>query len=394
MKNKVNSRPYIVFQADSFCFGPASIALAIGKQIKEKTGNSYFKLIALGQGTSYELFSSSSVFDECYVFEYSCLDEIPNSMKDILLQSFIIMSVADFHFAKLVSSLGLKVIFIDPLFWMWDKVPIRIDTCAQYYAVDFPGVSEKIDEFALHFPDDKKPIIVNAIRDNSSLASVASAHSNMLLINLGGMQCPFGYNLELILSMCRCILEVTLEEKLYDKILICGGGEPIKYLAEQFRDYGRKVEVESLPQRKFFVQVASCRTLMTVPGLSIVYEALYFSKPTLFLLPLNYSQHLQSAIYRKILKNYCFVSWGKMPGYQELPPNLLEENGIRLSFQQGKKFSSDPHAQLIFKNTISDFFQKVSSLGHALGIRLDETKGIRFDGASQIADKILADMFV
>ena len=334
------------------------------------------------------------MFDECYYFDFSHWDDCPDTVKEALVKSSAIICVVDFKFSEMLSDIGLEAIFVDPLYWMWDEDPIRIDSCRRYYALDFPGVKQKVAAHSELAPDDAVPVIVEAIRDNSTLEEVTSlTEENVLLVNFGGMQSPLGYNLDLAVSMSRCILEAALSENLYDKVLICGGGSPIQQLKEYLRDIDdERVTVKALPQSEFFVQLASCRTFITVPGLSIVYEALYLSKITLFILPLNYSQHRQSVTYKRILGNAYFISWDDLQGYETLPSGLPEKDGVELSFQQGKKFSLDVSAQLEFKKMLSDFLYLASPLRLSLNIYQSDTDILGFDGAAQLAREILSDI--
>ena len=293
-------------------------------------------------------------------------------------------------FAKIIyENFGKKVIFIDPLYWMWDKDPMDVELCNKYYALNFPGVSERVAKTRQRLSDLDILRIVDAVRDNRTLSKVSTTKTkNLLLINFGGMQYPFGSNINLALTMTKIILEVVLSENIYNEIVICGGGEPIRQISESLNQINKKVRVRISPQKpiEFLKLLASCRTLVTVPGMSIVYEALYLSKPTIFILPLNYSQHLQVTIYKKMLKNAAYITWNDLEGYQTLPPGLPEEEGVKLAVELGNKFYLDLHAQARFKDLITEIF---TSDTITKGITLSEEFNIGFDGAKQIAMEIL-----
>jgi len=312
----------ILIEAVPFGYGPASIAIAIAEELREETKHRSIRLIALGKDVSYELFSSSDLFDEVWKF-----DNYDSQNWDMKIKNRILKSDA------IISSV--------------------------------------------------------AVRDNRTLSKVSTTKTkNLLLINFGGMQYPFGSNINLALTMTKIILEVVLSENIYNEIVICGGGEPIRQISESLNQINKKVRVRISPQKpiEFLKLLASCRTLVTVPGMSIVYEALYLSKPTIFILPLNYSQHLQVTIYKKMLKNAAYITWNDLEGYQTLPPGLPEEEGVKLAVELGNKFYLDLHAQARFKDLITEIF---TSDTITKGITLSEEFNIGFDGAKQIAMEIL-----
>jgi hypothetical protein len=389
---KSKDKKTIIFEAVSFGYGPASIAIAIAEELYEEVRSRSIpiKLIALGKDVSYELFSSSNLFDKVLEFRDYDLKNWSLNIKDELQRADIIISI-DPDFANAVYKiLRRKVIFIDPLYWMWVKDPIDINLCEKYYALNFPGVSDKVAKTRSKIlnPDILK--VVDAVRDNRTLSRVSSIETkDLLLINFGGMQYPFGSNVNLALSMTKIILDVALSLDHYNEVIICGGGKPIKQLAESLNRVNEKVKVRTSPQEpfEFLKLLASCRTLLTVPGMSIVYEALYLSKPTLFILPLNYSQHLQVKIYKEILKNATFITWDDLEGYQMLPPGLPEEEGVKLAIELGEKFHSDLNAQAEFKDLVTKFFSSKSLLK---GISLKEGFELGFNGAQQIAKDIFS----
>lgn len=380
----------IIFEAVSFGYGPASIAIAVAEELQEVAKKVPIRLIALGKDASYELFYSSNLFHEVWEFKDYDLNYWPSKIKEELLKVDVIVSSIDPDFAKIVYEiLGRKVVFIDPLYWMWDEDPVDINLCEKYYALNFPGVPEKVAKTKSKISNTDILKVVDAVRDNRTLSKVSSIkNKNLLLINFGGMQYPFGSNVNLALSMKKIILDIVLSSGMYKEILICGGGKPIKQLAKSLNQLNEKVRVKISPQNpiEFLKLLASCRTLITVPGMSIVYEALYLSKPTLFILPLNYSQHLQVMIYKSILKNAQYITWDDFDGYQMLPPDLPEEKGVKLAVELGDSFYSDINAQSKFKKLVMKFFTSESS---SKGISLKETFNLGFKGAKQIAKDIL-----
>ncbi|NHJ13501.1 MAG: hypothetical protein EAX95_07475, partial [Candidatus Thorarchaeota archaeon] len=116
-----------------------------------------------------------------------------------------------------------------------------------------------------------------------------------------------------------------------------------------------------------------------------VYEALFFKKNTLFGLPLNYSQHLQTQAYLKMLSNAYFIRWDDIEGYESLPAGLSEEEGVQRAIEMGNRFSNDNHAQRMFREKVAVFLHSQSKPG----IGISENSDMKFKGAEVVAKFLL-----
>lgn len=369
----------IIIQAIPFCFGPGAQTLAIGNQLRSILKDN-LKLIALGTGTTYEFLKKSKTFDE--IIEYSSERNMPKKIKSLLLSADKIICVGDFEFIDLVNKIGRKVEFVDPLFWMWDKFPSNINLCNRYYAVDFPEVKKKVREYSKKFPENLKPVIVNQICEYSKRKK--KKHYDTIVVQFGGVQNPFGINVELIITMVEEISNSIKDIPEIKKVFVRGGSKVMKIVKKRAKVLNKRMEIGSSFHKDFLKELSLCKAVLTVPGMSIVYEAFAGKIPLLFILPLNYSQHRQPLAYKKIFKNFDYISFDKFKGYKTLPKNIPEDKAISEAINMGKRFYNDLKARKKFREEITKFLSKKKY--KTMKVRRQK---IRIDGAKYIAEDLV-----
>jgi len=313
----------IVFQGIPFCYGPASHILAIANQVRLKLSRTEVDLIGLAEGTVFELLSMSTCLDRVYEFSTK-RSSIPNHIKSMLNNADKIISVGDFDFASQVYDTGRKVAFVDPLLWMWDKLPEQIGLCAEYFVVDFDGVRAGLDELRNTFPQGPDPILVNQICEIMPQNSNINSSSNTIILQFGGMLSPFGCNIDLAIAMTEEVIKAISGLQNIAKLLVRGSAQVTSEISRSLAYHDYRIKFGPVPQNVFLEELLTCGTLFTVPGMSIVYEALIAKANTFFLLPLNYSQHRQMAIYSKVIQGGSSIVWEDIPGYSTLPAGMYE----------------------------------------------------------------------
>ncbi|NHJ14478.1 MAG: hypothetical protein EAX95_12435, partial [Candidatus Thorarchaeota archaeon] len=259
----------IIIQAAPFCYGPASIGIAIANEIRKQDRTGSTRLIAMGEQTSYDLFSTSGLFDQCEQIDCDCPDSWSTPVIRKLKGASKIVSVVDPDFSKAINTVGRRAIYVDPLYWMWDKNPISVLSCEKYFALNFPGVAERISRIHEGEPEERRPTIVDAVRDNVTLEALKTETTDdSLLITYGGMQSPLGSNIRLALVMTRIIAEVALEGELYGNVFIRGGGHPIRMITKHLAINNERIVVDPFPSHpsEFLSLLANCQSLVTVPG--------------------------------------------------------------------------------------------------------------------------------
>lgn len=387
-----NGRILVLFAADSFCYGPAAIAIAVARALRESNKNIPWMLIAIGKSTALELFRTSDAFDQCLEYDWSSDAPLSQKFYTAFKSASAAVTVLDFDFARAIKGYGITVYCIDPLFWMWDQPPVGMQYCSRYFATRFPGMEGLLGRRIAATDQALKPEIVEPIRDNIALNEVSTAATdNTLLVNLGGVESPLGSNIPLAMAMCNCIVDVAKSIDVYDQVLICGGQSAVDRLGGNLTKRS-KVTIVALPQREFLEAIARCKTLCTVPGLSIIYEALFFQTSTVILLPLNYSQHLQCQAYAELFPDVHVILWEQIPGYRTLEHHLPEPQGVRKALSLGVRFSADIEGLSAFRELIVRHLThpSLSVLSATCGSRLCEGFADHCDGARQVAAHILS----
>ena len=156
--------------------------------------------------------------------------------------------------------------------------------------------------------------------------------------------------MKLAAAMCEDLIWAVERSDSFDFLDIRTSIQATAELNAMIR-YNQNVTISFADQTTFQAEVASSDLLITVPGMSIVFECLISPMPTLFVLPLNYSQHLQMIFYRNMFHDIHEVGW-KHLGRNNLPFGLSEEDAVPLAFQMGKEFHNNSHMRNLFRNLL------------------------------------------
>jgi hypothetical protein len=376
----------IVFQAIPFCFGPAAHIIAVAEQVLSRGCDDSIKTIGLASGTVLDLLRKSNILNN--IIEYNTNTELNSAVLNTLDKTDIIVCIGDFDFLRIASSYRHKILFVDALFWMWDSIPPEFGMAHKTFVLDFPGVRERLhqylreknpcpdievlDQFCAVFPHRTKPM-----------------KNGNILVNFGGIDSPLGANDNLLLSLIEDIVMAWKDISTDNMLEIRGGTQALERILDKTELSMDGVIFGAIGQQDFFHSLHSCSHLLTVPGMSIVYEALHTKIPTMFLLPLNYSQHGQMAFYSNALVDPSCIKFEDLPGFGKLPNQLPEKDGIAMAFEYGKRFRDNPEARAILRSRVSDFLLNQS----AESLRLNNNSNNDFlrnvCGAGILADIIL-----
>lgn len=331
----------IIIQIVPFCYGPTSIAIALGRKLKEMIN---CEITVLCDGPSLDLVSY-----EQSIFSVIVDQSINSNVSSNLPSADLVISICDFDFTEsfLENFPTKKIVFIDPLLWMWKTIPTIITKCDLYLALEFQGVQEIV----LPLSNRRVRMIPQIAEFNNETPS--KIRSNNLLVNLGGMQSPLGSNLHLAQTMCEEIINVTFKNKEFENIYIRTGQEVANILREKLPKT-EELDISSSSPKTFQNELANCKILLTVPGMSIVYESLQSKTPLLFILPLNYSQHLQIKYYRNAFNKISEIKLADLGNYSELPDNLEELEGVRLANDLGLKLENSSTARKEFRERLGE----------------------------------------
>ena len=101
----------------TFGFGPAALATAVARQIRQRHPD--LPVIGVGNGIASDFLRSSGVFDN------GVMEWPPGELPDSVGRSGSAVTVffADFDRLRVAKGRGLRTVVVDPLYWMWESDP-------------------------------------------------------------------------------------------------------------------------------------------------------------------------------------------------------------------------------------------------------------------------------
>lgn len=386
----------VTFEAIPFCFGPASEAASIAAELEHWMGEDALRLYGIGDGTTYDIFDSDDTFEECLEFDYSAPDPRP-AVNDVLSESDLVLSSNSPTFVATVAPYEVDCFVVDNLHWMDDTVGDDIAAnglADRYYMPAFPGIETVVGKQSIRSAPGTEPVMTDAIRNNRKLAAARSGNEReegFILVNFGGIDTPLGANEELAVAMAEEIAAVTKGSDRCEYVLLNGGGSAIRKIADVLDGEATEIDVvtETRPPEQFLRDLAESEAILTVPGINIMYESLYFRKKTMVLLPVTYGHQLLKYNFEEILTGFVDISYDDFNGYETVPPNLLEEEGVNRIFAQGEAFGADPQARRIFRDAVKEFVHDEAHGAVRMRTDSDGEPLLEFDGAAQIASDMV-----
>lgn len=360
----------IFFVPLTFGFGPAAIATAVARQLHVRRPE--IAIIGVGDGIAFDFMRASRTFE-------TLMKSPPGTLPDCLGNDSkgVVVSFADFERIGVAAFKGLSTVVVDPLYWMWDTDPIDPATVSLYLALAFPGVAERVEARRTVAGDIH--IVPPVVALGLPMARNKRAGT---IVNLGGAVSPIGNNY----AYLRALVEVIGET--------LGGAEDLlvacsSVAAKAINSPGpiAGVVVEELAFDEMTAMLGRCARLLTVPGQSIMWEALQMQTPTLLLPGSNYSQHRQVSAFRRFFADVAFITWDDLEGYQTLPPGLPENLGVARAVELGNRMANDQTARRQLGRLLADALSSVPLAAPKLRAGHPWSN---FDGAARVVDEILA----
>ena len=271
----------ILASAISFGLGPSGKLASI---ISASNDEWY----ACGDELDLSLYGESPFVDYCWSKN---LDTIDGFIRRYDISVAIV--VLDPEMASILLSLGVKVIYIDSIPFVWtldDPIPYNVSFyCAQKYP-DY-RVSEAL-----------RPI-GNLVWINPIIASRPDSPKadECILINFGGLHSPIGDSPDYLEIVLPSILPFFIGEK----VIISGGRNVVQYCKVKYPD----LQCHTFSHDAFLALVSSAKVFVTSPGLTTIYETCCFDIPTILLPAQNLSQMYNTEIAQKVLGRYKRLEW-------------------------------------------------------------------------------------
>lgn len=310
--------------ADDFGYGPASHAIAIVRMVASR--NPQWHIVGQATGAARELLSNEPAISDWR----PALD---------VTQSDAHIEVGNFPRAEQYLSAKRVTIFVDALYWMWATTPIHPRRFDAYLALDFPGLTmRQEDEGAIQIID--QIVAEYAVPRHGLVRSSSSP----IIINLGGATSPLGANLPYLQTLIDVASRsVSSSYSPNSRVIVTSSANVLRSVSVPKLP---NVTTAALPHFQFVELLQRARLTMSLPGQSIVWEALQTETPLLLLPPSNYSHHLQTGVYSSSRALAVpQVSWDELPGYASIVPGLPELVGVERAFELGRRFVNDKSAQ-------------------------------------------------
>lgn len=297
--------------AEPFGFGPVGSVMSCRRQLASRPIAFRFA----GPTFAQDILDEGS-FERCTLFErpsHSRLDE------DIAWAD-IVWSATEPETLVRGARAGKRVVYYDPLFWFWPKVPPVYVPGMVYLCQNFPGVTERIRTLA---PEVRNCMRVVAPASFSPLETLPSKKP-LLLVNLCGLQNPLhpvrGYT-ELV---ARC-LRVALSGTRWASVLVVGRQEELA----RVEVHDDRMTCRSVPHGQMLRWMASADFVLSSPGLNSAMEAMGLGVPVAFLPPQNATQARQLEQFAAHELAPAGLDWGSLCGPHRRWSELDETEAIK-----------------------------------------------------------------
>ncbi|MBD1227349.1 hypothetical protein [Xenorhabdus griffiniae] len=348
--------PYIIFDAEPFCFGPISTTLNVVEKLKRRNKlTPDTKFILLGTLTSSQLGQKSGLFDEIYECDTTSATELSRYSELISGASLYIINT-NINSIDFVSTFNTPIIYIDTLFWMWNNLHVDLHKTEKTFIQDFHGIERNIERF--HDKLGNYQVIPPILHNSLQRCMMDDHPPEGILITLGGIDTVYADTTDFYYHFLNELLSIPQLQN-ENNITIAGGGKTIVNLAEIFSKTHPHIHIGCFSRHDFLQKLHRARKVLANPGLTTFYECVTLHKDVFFLPPQNYSQQLQLDVY---LQNYYSHEYGFLwqpeYGYPDIPPYLPEKEGLALIKKCNDLFINNPIERKRAINKISQFLAK------------------------------------
>ncbi|MBD2791149.1 hypothetical protein [Xenorhabdus szentirmaii] len=358
----LENSPYIIFDADPFCFGPISTTLNVVEKLKNRSKlMSDTKFILLGTLTSSQLGQTSGLFDAIYECNTTSVSDL-SRYSELISGASLYISNTNPHSIDFVSKFNTPIIYIDTLFWMWDDFHVDLHQTEKTFIQDFHGIEHNIERFQDKLGDYQ--VIPPILHSTLQQYMMDDSPPEGVLITLGGIDTVYADTTDFYYHFLAELLAIPYLQQ-EPHITIAGGGKTIVNLAEMFAQTHPHVDIGCFSRHEFLQKLHRARKVLANPGLTTFYECVTLNKDVFFLPPQNYSQQLQLDVY---LQHYYghehgFL-WQPEYGYPDIPRYLPEKEGLALIKKCNDLFINSPTERKRAMDMISQFLSKEKNNTH------------------------------
>lgn len=339
--------------AIGFGLGPS------GKLCSIVESNKCYEWYACGDKLDLSIYNSNPYTDTCWLKDETVLKQFVETYNICYA-----VDVLDPELALILTGIGVKVIYIDSLPFMWTKADLIPYNVEVYCGQKYPGytlnpVLNSVNNYT--WVDPIVPI------------QVKNEPGDYIVINFGGLHSPFGDGKEYFKIIMKCFAEVLAEKKVY----ITGGNNVVRLQKELFPQF----QGNTYSHKEFLKLVSGSALFITSPGLTTIYETCGMQIKTIILPPQNLSQFYNVSIAEKVCKEVKVLDWNweklKMD-YLEHFKNSPEEETVRFIYEQIRILSKNKTYLKQYGEYVKDFF--------AQSFRINECTVIENYGVQQVSN--------
>ncbi len=244
-------------------------------------------------------------------------------------------------YARFLKSIGLKVVYVDSLPFMWTeedaragKIPYNMDVYCAQKTIELNKKSKTM------FSKVKNLKWVNPIIPVDEKLSKKEINNN-IIINVGGLHSPVGNGEEYINVVIKPLIECLKLKYENKNIILTCGNKAQNTLKEVLGKYN--IQIETFCQSEFIDEIKKCFLFCTSPGLTTLLEIANLDRKVIILPPQNLSQFYNLEYAKKILHEYKVIDWHRegltLSDFENV--NLIESEIVLTIYNRIKNLQSD-----------------------------------------------------
>jgi hypothetical protein len=310
----------IVMTSAPYCYGPTSKLISVAEDLAHTHRVTY---VGMEPGLSL---ASKAPF--VHTIQIKDRDYWNTTARRALGKASCFVTFLDYRSLKIAAEHGIPSIFFDTLLWLRTEPPPFSDLADLYLAQAYfrpppASCTQRLSRFLPVGPVFSKQL------DQLSGATI-DPKERRILVHFGGLRSPtMRPNADRVyVSWIASILRLARIDK--SSLSMC---LPI-YMADEAASISAllpKARVLCPGTSDFHACLSSATTLVTVPGLEAVYEAMYSGVPLVFLPPYNGTQVMQMRDYEQLgIAHACLTP----PHLSGINPETHDTNRLTAEVQQ------------------------------------------------------------
>lgn len=345
IKEVFNKKENVLAVTSVFGLGPVGKLSAI-----VSAGKDEFNWFAAGEEFDINIFNENVFKDKCFTMDKDMIKDFINKYN--IKYAVVVLKN---KMARLLLELGIKVVYVDSLPFMWSqedantgKVPYLVDCYCAQKTIELSKKSQEIFSKVRHLQW-INPIVNEKINENKQIKE-----KNYVLINLGGLHSPAtdgNYYIEIVL---KTLLDIYSKEH-----IIITTSTKSRALLEKILCNYEKIKIKTLKQEEFYSYIKNAKEFFTSPGLTTIIEATRLRDKIIYLPPQNLSQFYNINYGKKNTKYYKEITWNSIDLTLEGLEDVLkkDEHGVIDEINKRIKEKNNTNFKTIYKNYIKNILE-------------------------------------